>query len=354
MNNEGKIRISQLILLILAFLVVFLLGGLIVLKIKDKDNSKNTIVVNKEENNYVEEYDTIKLLNTFKDISYNENTSFDNVTLYGLESLSIDKIEVSDGRIKYYSKNIEYTDTNLYGVKYIEIAGDNKTYTEILVYTSYGIYYYNTNGNVKIINEELRNEYFKDSKENALYTKTDDTLNLKYIKLTNTWYVNGISTKKSIDENYTYFVVNNSNDNYLLDYTKTESNGIEMITSVKLGDKLSNIDYIYEIGKDKKLYLNYDLSLMDENKDLLIYEEEIIKPNKVFLTKDAYYFLTNDNNLYELLLKDFNINKIKKYGSETIEKVSLDEEKTYQGDKIKSVKQYIKIEYIDGNIEEIL
>ena len=80
--------------------------------------------------------------------------------------------------------------------------------------------------------------------------------------------------------------------------------------------------------------------------------QEILYPEKVYLTKEAYYFVYNED-IYILKLSNFDNEKVEKYNKKEVEKISLDEEKTYQGDVITSVNQYLKILYKDGSSEEI-
>ena len=352
MNKRKKIY--QMLLLLFAFVVVFLLGGLIVLKIKEDEKpktqepKKNTPI--KEENNYIDEYILEDMLKVYKNIDFNSNTSIENIKLYGLESLNINKISVENGKLKYYSDDKEYQSNNLSGVKYIEYATDDETYSEILVYTLNGIYYFNTNGNAEIVDEDAYKNKFKETEEKALYNLDNDKLNLTFIKSTNTYSVNGIGTLS--DNGVTYFVVRTSLNTYVLDYTKTTKFGVKMVTSVTLGKKLSDyLSNIGTIGKDKKIYVNYDLSL--KTNEVLKYEDNILYPKTVYLSKDAYYFILDNNDIYELKLSDFEDNKIIKYNTKEVEKISLEEEKTYQGETITSVKQYLKVLYKDGNIEEI-
>ena len=340
-------KMCKVILLLVAFIVVFLLGGLIVLKFKDEPKKNNKPTNNVElENNYIEEYDIKEMLKQYKDIEFNTNTVLEDVKLYGFNRLDINKIAVENGKLKYYTSDKTYTANNLYNVKYIDLATDNKTYSELLVYTSYGTYYFNTNGASNIVSEEEYNSNFKDGNK-ALYTLNDNILNLSFIKV-NSSYITGIKSIKENDKSY--FVVKTS-DTYLLDYTKSVKYGLEMITSVNIGQKLKDYITLGEIGKDKKLKVNYDLSLT--NNEVLKYEDNILYIDKAYLTKDAYYFESN-NNLYKMLLSDFDNNKIIKYNTKEIEKISLDEEKTYQGDVITSTKQFIKVLYKDGTNEEIM
>lgn len=344
-------KIIQVLLLLFAFIVVFLLGGLIVLKIKDeKPNNKNNETI-KEESNYIEEYNLNNLYDSYKDIKFNSNTSLENITLYGLESLGINKILVENGKLKYYSNDKEYISNNLYDVKYIELATDNKNYTELLVYTSYGVYYYNTNGLSSVVDEIAKNEYFKEKQEKAVYYLENDVLNLSFVKLYNSGNIIGISTKES--DNVSYFVVKTYTDTYTLNYIKQTKYGIDMVTQVYIGNKLFNNDTIIGyIGKDKKLTVNYDLSL--KNNEILKADGNVLNANIAYLTKDAYYFVTNNNDIYILKLSDFDNNIISKYNTKDVESVSKEEEKTYQGSVVTSVKQYIKIIYKDGSNEEVL
>ena len=349
--NKGK-KFLQVLLLLIAFIVVFMLGGLIVLKIKE-DEVKQPVTpdVKIEESNYIEKFDLTEMLTSYKNISYNSHTELDGIKMYGLESLNINKISVENGRLKYYTKDLEYTDNNLYGVKYIEMASDDKTYTELLVYTNNGVYYYNTNGESEIIDEEARKEYFKETNEKAIYYKNENTLNLNFIKVYNSYNITGITTK--IKEDKSYFVIKTYSDVYTLDYNKATKHGINMVTQVSIGNKLLvPSTKIGEIGKDNKLIVNYDLSL--KNNEVLKYQDETIKIYYAYLTKDAYYFVDENNNIYTLKLIDFNTNSINKYNKKDVEKVSYEEEKTYQGEVITSVKQYLKVLYKDGTNEEIL
>lgn len=351
MNKKKKIY--QVLLLLFAFIVVFLLGGLIVLKIKDdkKDTPKGNNGGNpvKETSNYIEEFDIETMLKKYKEISFNSNTTIEDIKLYGLESLEINKISIENGKIKYYSNDKEYTSNNLSNVKYIEYASDNKTYSEILVYASNGVYYFNTNGNAEIVDEEAYSEYFKDNKEKAFYSLEDNVLNLSYTKVSNSNIINGISTIK--EEEKSYFVVKTSSNTYVLDYETSTKHGIKVISTISIGDKISEyVSSIGEIGKDKKLKVNYDLSLT--NKEKLKYDDKILYPEKVYLTKEAYYFVYNED-IYILKLSNFDNDEVEKYNKKEVEKISLDEEKTYQGDVITSVNQYLKILYKDGSSEEI-
>ena len=345
-------KIVQILLLLFAFIVVFLLGGLIVLKIKDdktKDPKNNENI--KEESNYIEEYSLTSLYDSYKDIKFNSNTSLDNITLYGLESLGINKIAIENGKLKYYSNDKEYISNNLYDVKYIELATDNKNYTELLIYTSYGVYYYNTNGLSSVVDEAAKNEYFKEKKEKAVYYLENDILNLSFVKLYNSGNIIGISKKENDDNSY--FVVKTYSDIYKLNYIKQTKYGIDMVTQVYLGDKLfSNDTIIGKIGKDKKLTVKYDLSLM--NNEILKVNDNILNVNIAYLTKDSYYFITNNNDIYVLKLSDFDKNIVSKYNTKDVESISKEEEKTYQGSVVTSVKQYIKVIYKDGSNEEIL
>ena len=224
-------KIVQILLLLFAFIVVFLLGGLIVLKIKDdktKDPKNDEII--KEESNYIEEYSLTSLYDSYKDIKFNSNKSLDNITLYGLESLGINKIAIENGKLKYYSNDKEYISNNLYDVKYIELATDNKNYTELLVYTSYGVYYYNTNGLSSVVDEAAKNEYFKEKEEKAVYYLENDKLNLSFVKLYNSSNIIGISKKENDDNSY--FVVKTYSDIYKLNYIKQTKYGIDMVTQV--------------------------------------------------------------------------------------------------------------------------
>ena len=351
MNKKKKIY--QVLLLLFAFIVVFLLGGLIVLKIKDdkKEDPKGNNGGNpvQEPSNYVEEFDIEAMLKKYKEISFNNKTTIEDIKLYGLESLGINKISVENGKLKYFSDDLEYTSNSLSNVKYIEYASDNKTYSELLVYTLYGVYYFNTNGSSEIVDEEAYKEFFEDKTEKAFYSLEDKVLNLSFVKVSNSSTITGISTIE--DEEKSYFVVKTYSNNYVLDYETSTKHGIKVITTVSIGDKISDyVSTVGEIGKDKKLKVNYDLSLT--NKEKLTYDEKVLYPEKVYLTKDEYYFIY-DNNIYTLELSNFDKDEVEKYNKKEIEKISLDEEKTYQGDVITSVNQYLKILYKDGSSEEI-
>ncbi len=338
-------KVYQIILLVFAFIVVFLLGGLIVLKIKDKPLKKETTTVKQAENNYIEEYDLEELVKPYKNIEFNSKTVIEDIKLYGFDKLEINKIAVENGRLKYYTDDKTYTANNLYNVKYVEYASDNKTYSELLVYTLYGTYYFNTNGNSSIVDEDAYKLHFKDTNEKTFYTLDGSILNFTFNKVDAS--ITGIASLKDNDK--TYFVVKTYSDTYLLNYKKTTKYGLDAITSVSLGTKLKDYVELGEIGKDKKLTINYDLSL--KSNDVLKYEDEILYLNKVYLSKDSFYFV--NDNIYVLKLTDFDSNKITKYNTKEIEKVSLDEEKTYQGEVITSINQYIKILYKDGSTEEI-
>lgn len=349
----NKRKIYQVLLLLFAFIVAFLLGGLIVLKIKDdeknkKPNSNDTPI--KEESNYIEEYSLEEMAKVYKNISFNSNTTIEDIKLYGLESLNINKISVVNGKLRYYSDDKEYQQTNLSYIKYIEYATDNETYSEILLYTTYGLYYFNTNGNADIVDEDAYNSKFGENEEKALYSLNDSKLNLEFIKVSTTYNINGIG--KINKDNLSYFVVKTNVNTYVLNYVKTKKYGLDLITSVNVGQKLSeSISSIGKIGKDKKLSVNYDLSLT--NNEVLKYEDNIIYPKVVYLSQNSYYFVLENNDIYELKLTDFEDNKVTKYNTKEVEKISLDEEKTYQGETITSVKQYLKVLYKDGNSEEI-
>ena len=344
-------KIFKVLLLLLAFVVVFLLGGLIVLKMKDtpKENKDNNKPINNnvEENNYVEEYDLSLLIKPYKEISYNSNTTLDNIKLYGLDELDINKISIENGKLKFYSNDKTYTSNNLYNIKYIELITDDKTYTELLVYTLYGTYYYNTNGNEEIVDNDAYSNHFKNETK-AIYTLNNDVLNLSFTKV-NSVNITGISKMKVNGKDE--FVVKLNGIAYLLKYTRTTKYGINMITSINISTKLLDSISDIEIGKDKKMIVNYDLSL--KNNEVLKYDDKILHINKVYLTKDSYY-LVDDENIYQLKLSDFENNKITKYNTKEIEKVTIEEEKTYQGEVITSTKQYIKVLYKDSSIEEIM
>lgn len=343
------------ILILLACLLLGLIIALFVLKnnhvIENIDD--NEVVDN---NNYIDEYEINNKLFSLDSIEFNKNTSLEDIKLYGLESLGINKIEIEDGHIKYSTSDKEYYDKTFKSAKYIEYASDFKTYSELLIYTSNGIYYFNTNGNSKVIDEEAKNLYFE-SDEKAIYDLDDDSLELDFIKLTNASKVVGISAIKNIDyneNNYTYFVLNTSSGIYTLDYSKEEKHGIEMITSVKLGRLLTDtLDYIYYIGKNKKLLVNKNLTIKNTNNEVYMIEDKELLPSKIYETKDAYYFVEG-LNIYKLLYEDYDNINLVKYNEKEIEKISLEEEKTYQGEEITSIKQYIKISYADGDKDEIL
>ena len=345
-------KIIKVLLLLFAFIVVFLLGGLIVLKIKDtpKENNNNNnkqIPKNEVENNYVDEYDINDLLKPYKEISYNSNTLIENIKLYGIDEVDINKVSVQNGRLKFYANDKEYIANNIYNVKSVELITDNETYTELLVYTLYGTYYYNTNGNEEIIDQDAYESKFTNGGK-ALYTLQNNILNLNFIKVNS---VNIVGISKLELNGKEEFIVKIYNNAYLLKYTKTTRFGVNMVTSVLISDKLMDSMPNIEIGKDKKFTVNYDLSL--KNSELLKYEDKVLYIDKAYLTKDSYYLISN-NNIYQLKLKDFDNNIITKYNNKEIEKITLEEEKTYQGEVITSTKQYIKILYKDGNIEEIM
>lgn len=366
MNNSGKANVKQIILIILMIIIMAMICTLVVLKIKDnnkKQDIDNDKPIIKDNNNYVELVNLTEELKKFKEIKYNEKTVIEDVTLYGLESLKINKIAIENGKIKYYAEDDKvYIDNSLssYTAKYIEYTNHCDKYSEILVSTSNGLYYFNTNGNPEIVDETAKKTYYGNKKEFADYIIKDNNLSLNYTRVSSSSKATGISTVKHVDGkdtcSYNYLIVNSSNGPLILNYTKEKKNGLNIISSLKVGDSLyNNIDYISYLNKGEyPLYINYDLSIKNsENEVIKDIEENKITVDKIFSTKDAYYIVSNNKNVYKLLFSDPKI-VLEKHNTKEIEKIDLEEEKTYQGETITSIKQYIKIIYTDGTKEEIL
>jgi len=361
MNNKGSIIIKQIFLIFINIIIAGLICMLIILKLKsnNEDPINNEPLEEKDKNNYVELYDLKEEIKKYQEIEFNKKTVINDITLYGLESLKINKIGIENGKIKYYtSDNKTYIDNYLgYNVKYIEYSNKCDEYSELLIYTTGGVYYYNTNGNPEIVDQTLAESYYKNSKEYAKYVLNGNYLNLNFIKLTDGYKVTGIATLNEVNYDSecksTYFVVKTTTGVLKLNYIKTTSNGINIISSVKLGNSLAKtIDYISYIKNEKPLFINYDLSVKDKEGAIFTDLGKTIIASKIFVTKDSYYIVSTTNDIYKLSIKENN--EIKKYNEKEVEKVILEEERSYQGQSMLFIKQYIKIIYIDGTTEEIL